>query len=379
MDAILNKVQKNISIFDVIIKAIAMSEKNNLPSEPGEHIVKTAVDITVKIGALLLMIFFCFRILLPFVNILLWAMIIAIILFPLYSKLTKYLRDRKKLAAIVLILLCLAVLLVPSYWLVDSLVVGLKSLGESFLDGNIKIPPPSEAVAGWPLIGTWLYDSWLQASENFSQTIKDYLPQLGSIGEWLLGALAGTGLGILQFAVSLIIAGFFLTISDEASLTGEKLFGKLVGSRGKEFAKIAETTIRSVATGVLGVAIFQSLIFGVGLFLADFPLAGVWIILVLIFSVAQLPVILVVIPMIVYLFAFHEPLSAVLWSLYLLAAGLVDNFLKPIIMGKRASVPMLVIFLGAIGGFIAFGFLGLFLGAIILSLGFKLYLAWLDN
>ena len=379
MKSFLNKVQKNISIFDVIFKAIVMSERKNLPPESRESILKTAVDLTIKIGVLLLMIFFCFRILLPFVNILLWAMIIAIIFYPVYIRLAGFFRNKNKLAAIILTLFGLAVLLIPSYWLVDSLVDGLKSLAEGFIDGKISIPPPTESVADWPLIGSWLYESWFQASENIGQTLEDYLPQLGSIGEWILGALAGTGLGILQFAVSLIIAGFFLTISEEASYSADKLFTKLVGERGREFAKIAENTIRSVATGVLGVAIFQSLIFGIGLFLADFPLAGVWIILVLVFSIAQLPVIIVTIPMIIYLFAFREPLPAALWSAYLLAASLLDNILKPIIMGRGSSVPMLVIFLGAIGGFIAFGFLGLFLGAIVLSLGFKLYRTWLET
>ena len=118
---------------------------------------------------------------------------------------------------------------------------------------------------------------------------------------------------------------------------------------------------------------------GLGLFIIDIPLAGVWIILILIFAIAQLPVLLIIIPIIIWLFAFKEPLPAVLWTIYLLAAGLLDNILKPILMGKGAAVPMLVIFLGAIGGFIAFGFLGLFLGAIILSLGYKLYLTWLND
>jgi predicted PurR-regulated permease PerM len=152
-----------------------------------------------------------------------------------------------------------------------------------------------------------------------------------------------------------------------------------MGERGESFARIAEQTIRNVATGVIGVALIQSTLIGLGLFIIDIPLAGVWIILILIFAIAQLPVLLIIIPIIIWLFAFKEPLPAVLWTIYLLAAGLLDNILKPILMGKGAAVPMLVIFLGAIGGFIAFGFLGLFLGAIGLSLGYKLYQTWLNE
>ena len=142
---------------------------------------------------------------------------------------------------------------------------------------------------------------------------------------------------------------------------------------------ISLVTIRNVSTGILGVAIIQSVLMGVGLILADIPLAAVWIILILIMSISQLPVLLFNIPMIIYLFAFRDPMPAALWSVYFIVMGLIDNLLKPMIMGKGTDVPTLVIFLGAIGGFMAFGFIGLFLGAIILSLAYKLYLTWVSD
>jgi predicted PurR-regulated permease PerM len=117
---------------------------------------------------------------------------------------------------------------------------------------------------------------------------------------------------------------------------------------------------------------------GMGLIIADIPLAAVWIVVILIMTIAQIPVLLFNIFMIIYLFAFRDPLPAVMWSLYFVIMGLIDNLLKPLIMGKGADVPMLVIFLGAIGGFIAFGFIGLFLGAILLSLAYKIYLTWVS-
>ncbi len=354
-----------------------MSNEKPTERQPQEPILKTAVDLTLKIGILLLVIFFCFKILLPFVNILLWAMIIAIIIFPMYEKLGKYFGKRKKIASIIITAVILAILLIPSYWLVSSLVHGLRELGDSLGEGSFQIPPPTQEVADWPLIGNWLYANWLAASESLSKTVTQYLPELRTIGEKLLGAFAGTTLGILQFALSTIIAGVFLTYSEDASRSGKSLFTKLMGERGESFARIAEQTIRNVATGVIGVALIQSTLIGLGLFIIDIPLAGVWIILILIFAIAQLPVLLIIIPIIIWLFAFKEPLPAVLWTIYLLAAGLLDNILKPILMGKGAAVPMLVIFLGAIGAFIAFGFLGLFLGAIGLSLGYKLYQTWI--
>jgi predicted PurR-regulated permease PerM len=356
-----------------------MASENSTNRKPTDTILATAVDLIVKIGVLLVLIFFCINILSPFVNILLWAMIIAIIVFPLYEKLGGYFGKRKKMASLIITILALAILLVPSYWLLSSLVDGLAQLGADISDGSFEIPPPSQQVSEWPLIGNWLYTNWLAASENLGEAIQEYLPQITTISEKLLGALAGTGLGILQFALSTIIAGVLLTHSGDAARSGRKFFTRLAGERGEEFAEVSERTVRGVATGVIGVAFIQSILIGIAMLVVGVPLAGVWIVITLILAIAQLPMLIVTIPMIIWLFAFKEPLPAVLWSIYLLAAGVSDNILKPILMGKGATVPMLVIFLGAIGGFIVYGFLGLFLGAIILSLGYKLYLTWLNE
>ena len=121
----------------------------------------------------------------------------------------------------------------------------------------------------------------------------------------------------------------------------------------------------------------QSVLFAVGFYLAGIPYAGVWALVVLILAIVQLPPFLVVVPIIGYLFTLMSPVGAGFWTAYFILIGLSDNVLKPILLGKGAAVPMLVIFLGSIGGFIASGFLGLFIGAIVLSLGYKLLLAWL--
>jgi predicted PurR-regulated permease PerM len=356
-----------------------MNENQSPQKDQRQNILATAIDLIVKVGMLAVLIFFCLNIISPFVNILLWAMIIAIIVFPLYEKLGKYFGKRKKMASLVITIVALAILLIPSYWLLASLVDGLAQLGADIKDGIFEIPPPSERVLEWPFVGNWVYTNWLAASENLGEALQEYLPQITSISEKLLGALAGTSLGILQFALSTIIAGVLLTHSDEAARSGKKFFTRLAGDRGEEFAEVAERTVRGVATGVIGVAVIQATLIGISLLIVGVPLAGVWIVITLIFAIAQIPVMLVTIPVIIWLFAFKEPLPAVLWSVYLLIVGALDNVLKPILMGRGARVPMLVIFLGAIGGFIVYGFLGLFLGAIILSLGYMLYLTWLND
>jgi len=356
-----------------------MSNTNDPVKDDKKRIVNIAIDLILKLGGLFIIIFLCYKIVQPFVSILLWSFIIAIILFPLFEIVNGLFRDRKKLAALAITLIGLTVLVIPSIWLVNQLVDGVKYIAEMVPDGELRIPPPTESVADWPLIGQWLYDNWLQASDNLSESLKGFMPQISNFGEKLLGALANTGMGILQFAISILLAGIFLVYFKTASRSGLAVFQKFAGDRGEEFMNISLHTIRNVATGVLGVAIIQTTLMGLGLIIADIPLAAVWIIILLIMTIAQIPAIIFNIPLIIYLFAFRDPLPASLWSVYFIAMGLIDNILKPLIMGRDSDVPMLVIFFGAIGGFIAFGFMGLFLGAIILSLAYKLYVTWING
>ena len=353
-----------------------MTNKTNSTDNQSNNYVNIAIDLILKVGILFLVVFLCFIILKPFLGMLLWGLIIAIILFPVYFRLRGWLGKRNKLSSIILTIVALSILTLPSIWLVNQLVEGVKFLAENFHAGDLHIPPPTASVADWPVIGNWLYENWLELSENMGESLRGFMPQIVAWGEKTLGTLANTGLGVLQFAASIIIAGIFLIFFEKGSESGRKIFQKVVGERGEEFLDISLLTIRNVAIGVLGVAIIQTTLMGVGLILADIPLAAVWIVLILVMTIAQLPVLLFNIPLIIYLFAFMDPLPAVLWMLYFLVMGMIDNILKPMLMGKGASVPMLVIFLGALGGFMAFGFIGLFLGSIVLSLAYKLYLTW---
>lgn len=356
-----------------------MTNKAKSPKDQNDNYVGIAIDLILKVGVLFLLVFLCFKILKPFLGMLLWGLIIAIILFPVFQRLRGWLGRRNKLSSIILTLVALSILVLPSIWLVNQLVDGVKFLAGNIQAGDLHIPAPSESVADWPLIGNWLYEKWLELSVNMAESLKGFMPQIVSWGEKTLGTLANTGLGILQFAASIIIAGIFLIFFEKGSKSGKQIFNKVVGERGEEFLDISLQTIRNVATGVLGVAVIQTTLMALGLILSNIPLAAVWIILVLVMTIAQLPVLLFNIPLIIYLFAFMDPLPAVLWTLYFLVMGMIDNVLKPLLMGKGLEVPMLVIFLGALGGFMAFGFIGLFLGSIVLSLVYKLYGTWVAS
>jgi len=194
------------------------------------------------------------------------------------------------------------------------------------------------------------------------------------VGKGILGAASG----VIQILVSLIIAGILLVIGG-AGESVRKFFRKLAGERGDEFADMTLKTVGSVVKGIIGVALILALLHGIILMLAGVPYAGIWTLLIFVLCVLQIPVVIVTLPIIIYIFSVQEVGSAILWTALLLVAGLSDNVLKPILLGKGAPVPMLVIFIGVIGGFILSGFIGLFTGAIVMSIGYKLFTGWLNT
>jgi len=340
--------------------------------------VNTAVEIFIRLGFLILLLTWCFQLIFPFSGVIMWGIIMAIATAPFYDTINARLGDRPKFAAAIIIVLGLLILIIPSWLFLGSLIDGVKDLKSNLDQNTLSIPPPDQRVADWPIIGNKIYETWKLASQNLEAVIIKYQDQVTSIIGSLVEGILGIGGSILQFVLATIIAGILLSTRGTDS-TARKFFKRLVGVRGDEFADVTEVTVRNVTKGVLGVAIIQAVLVGVGFLLAGVPYAGVWALLVMILAILQLPPLLVILPVILYLFSVSSTLPASLWTVYLLLAGASDNLLKPVLLGKGAPVPMIVIFLGVIGGFILSGFIGLFTGAIVLSLGYKLFLAWLDG
>jgi predicted PurR-regulated permease PerM len=181
-----------------------------------------------------------------------------------------------------------------------------------------------------------------------------------------------------MFVVSIIIAGVLLANSARNNQAARTLAERLAGERGTKIIELEAATVRSVAQGIIGVALIQSILAGLGCLVVGVPGAGFWALLVLILSIVQLPALLILGPIIIYVFSAYSTVTAVIFAIWSFPVGISDAFLKPLLMGRGVDVPMLVIFIGAIGGFMASGIIGLFVGAIILVLGYKLFLAWLN-
>ncbi len=337
-----------------------------------------AAEIAIRLTALGLLLYWCFSILRPFVLPTLWGVIIAVAVYPYYTSLATILGGRRKLAAAVVSGTLFLILLVPTTLLTEALVGNVAELAHRVRDGELRIPLPPDSVAGWPLIGKFTAQLWTLAATNLSEALQMVEPQVKAIGSWLVGVAASTGMVMLLLIVSFIIAGILLAQAENGSRMVRGISRRLAGKRGDEFALLAENTLRSVVRGVLGVAVIQALLAGIGLLAAGVPGAGIWALLCLIAATVQIGVAPIMIPAVIWVFATGETLTAVLflaWSIFVLV---LDNVLKPLLLGRGVDVPMLVIFLGAIGGMLLSGIVGLFTGALVLGLGYKLFEAWLE-
>ena len=171
-----------------------MADNNKIPGTGSGKDVATVIDIILKVGTLLLLLYFCFRILKPFLGMLVWGIIIAIVAFPFFERLRALLGKRNRLSSFLITLLALSMVVLPSIWLVEELLSGIKFLSSFSQEGSLYIPPPHASVADWPLVGSWLHENWLAASENLGESVKNFMPQIVSWSQKLLEKLASTGI-----------------------------------------------------------------------------------------------------------------------------------------------------------------------------------------
>ena len=185
---------------------------------------------------------------------------------------------------------------------------------------------------------------------------------------------------LLQFIISIIIAGVLLTKSGTSEKAAKSIFTTLIGKQGENFVTLPVVTIRSVVQGVLGVAVIQSLLGGIGIWAIGIPAVGLWALIILFLAILQLPPLLILGPLAIYGFSIADTTPAVIFLVWSIIVSISDSFLKPMLLGRGVDVPMLVILLGAIGGMMLSGILGLFIGAVVLALSYKIMGALLvDN
>jgi len=335
-------------------------------------------DTIIRLLILLLIIICSLMIMAPFANIILWSLILSIAFYSLHKNLSQKMGGKPKWASFIIVGSILSIIILPTGLLVGSLADEVTEAKLNYDNGTLTIPSPDAKVKSWPIIGEKIYANWQYASTDTKGFIAKNREQIIEIGGTLAKGILGAIGGITQIAISFIIAGVILTF-EESGEAIRKFFRKVGGDRGDEFANLTVKTISSVVKGILGEGFILALLHGIVFMLAGVPYAGVWTLLVLVFAIMQIPVFLITIPVIIYFFSVNEILAAVLWSVLLLLVTLSDNILTPLLLGKGAPVPMAVMFVGVLGGFVLFGFIGLFTGAIILALGYNLLVGWINT
>ncbi|MCP4615699.1 MAG: AI-2E family transporter [Bradyrhizobium sp.] len=334
------------------------------------------IQLAVRLALLGLLVYWTFVVIRPFVPILAWSAVLAVSLYPVFSWLSKLLGNRPKLAATILTVVNLGIVIGPATWLGIGAVEGLRGFAADLSAGTLVIPSPPDGVKDWPIIGGQLYALWDLASTNLRALLGQLAPHLTPLAGTVLGLAGGAGVGTLKFLIAVALTGFLFPAGPVLVAACRRFLSKIVAEQRQDFVALAGATIRSVAQGVIGIAVAQGLVIGIILKIADVPRAGLLAFVVMLFGILQIGSAVIVIPVVIWLWATKSFAMALLFTLLLLPASLADNVLKPIVMGRGLTTPAVVIFLGVIGGTLAHGIVGLFIGPIILAVSWELLTAW---
>jgi predicted PurR-regulated permease PerM len=337
---------------------------------------KNPVETTIKIAMTLLLFTWCFYIVQPFIVPLVWALIITVSIFPIYNRLLTLLKGRQKLTAFLMTFCLLLIIVLPCVVLGGTIASSVEALARQLSDGTLSIPLPTEKVASWPLVGETLHKYWTLIATNPMDALKPIVPQIKMLGQWLISSGFSLTISIFQLVLAIIISGVLLANAEGCHRLALAISKRFVGDKGAEFERMSEETIRSVAIGVLGVAIIQSLLVGLGFWVAGIPAAALLTLVCFFLAVIQVGPALIVIPVTIYVFSCHDTAFSLIYLVWAVFTSLIDNVLKPLLMGRGSSIPMVIIFLGAIGGMIFSGLIGLFVGAVVLALGYELFRVW---
>ena len=271
------------------------------------------IDLVIRIFVIGLITAWCFILIRPFIALVLWASILSIALYPIFLWLKKLLGGRSKLAVTLITLLGLAVIIGPVSFITTVLISNIQTLADNVAAGALVVPPPPEGVATWPLIGESLNNTWQQAALNLGDVIDKFEPQLKGLTKTLLLLSANTGLTLLKFIFSLIIAAGLMLNAEEISRGLTSFLNRLSPTQGKTFLQLAEATVRNVTRGVIGIAILQSLLIGIGFTVAGIPGAGLLSLLCLFLTVIQIGPGLIVLATLVYAWSTMSSLSATVY------------------------------------------------------------------
>ncbi|HAT1600669.1 AI-2E family transporter [Raoultella ornithinolytica] len=356
-------------------------ENNNLLVVE-KRLVARFLDMFIRFGLILALASFCYTVFSPFLNMMLWAVILAVTLYPLHQYFAARLGGKQGWSSTLIVLLGIVLIVVPTVLMISSLGESVSVMIDKLSGRAFVIPPPSAHIATIPIVGEKISVLWLKASNDLPGLISNYRTQIGDIAKATLGILASMGGGLLGFILSFIVAGIIMTWGAAGADSARRIAIRLTDeNKGQSLVKLCTSTIRAVAQGVIGVALIQALLVGVIMIVAGIPAVGIFFILALILGIAQIPVILVTAPAIALMWSLgdHGTAMNIVYTILLIVAGMADNVLKPLMLGRGVDAPMPVVLLGALGGMAASGILGMFIGATLLSIGYRIFMSWVND
>ena len=339
------------------------------------------MDTAIKISLLAVLAISCFLIARPFISLIAWAGIIAIGVHPLF----RYLKSKTSLSdgwtSTTLTIAMLVLLIGPSTVLTSALVKNTQELQVYLTDDELVIPPPGDNIGDWPIIGDKLEAFWQEASDDPTAILGQYEAEIVELLNWLASTALVTGLNILLFVFSIILAGLFMASSSSVKEAFLTVFTRLAGDQGSQLTSLAHDTVQSVVRGILGIAFLQALLSGIGFLVMGIPASGILAVICLILAVVQIDILLILIPLSIYEFTNPEVSTgmATVFLIWNIGVGLLNNVLKPILLAQGVEAPMAIIFIGAIGGMILTGIIGLFVGAVVMVLGYTLFTSWVKQ
>jgi predicted PurR-regulated permease PerM len=337
------------------------------------------LDVLIRAGLVFALVVLCCRIFSPFISLMAWALILAVTLYPAQQKLARGIGGRQGLAATLLVLCGIVLIVAPTAVLFVELGDSVHRFVGSVRDNSLQVPAPPPGVAEWPIVGEKINALWSQAHADLPGAVHSLQPQIGHLARHALETVAGIAGAVLMFLFAFFVAGIMMAYGRSGAGGMQSIFVRIFGiGRGERFVRLSTATIRAVALGVLGVALIQAIVVGLLLMAARVPFAGGLAMIVLVLAIAQLPVLLVVLPIAGYIWysGDHGTAAAVTYTVLLLLAGAIDNVLKPLLLGRGVEAPMPVVLLGALGGLASAGIMGMFVGATLLALGYQIFMFW---
>jgi len=319
-------------------------------------------------------------VMLPFVAAVVWATMIVIATWPMMLAVQARLGRRRGPAVAVMVLAMLAVLVVPTWLGISTIADNSERIGKLVhslsTDG---LPPPPEWLSRVPVVGERLSESWRGLAGDPGSLVARAQPYLAEAVKWLAAKAGGIGTTLIQLVLTVIVAGILYASGEKAAYGVLRFLRRLAGERGESSGRLAARAVRAVALGIVVTALAQTLVAGAGLAFAGLPHAGLLTAVVFILCIAQLGPVLVVAPATIWLYSTGAAGRGTVMLVFSLVAVTLDNVLRPVLIKRGADLPLLLIMAGVIGGVLAFGVVGLFVGPVLLAVSWTLLVAWVGD